>query len=303
MTTLDSIHRGPGLMTSAGKYRDFLRTLPKGVPAVARAIAGVQVHEHLAPLLYKLSVPDERKRESHIRRLDHMLAAMHARDPRPLAVARAPEQRAVGVCRHFTVLFIAALREQGIPARARVGFGSWFNPPQYEDHWLCEYWNEKQQRWVLADAQLDDTQRKAMNLDFDTLDVPRDKFVCAHAAWTRCRDGEIDPKRFGFSPAGLTGLWFIASNLIRDAAALNGAEMLPWDVWGGMPKANAELSADELAFFDRIAQLTAAPDKHADELQKLYATDARIRPASTVWNDLKQTNENIAEPPAGVRLE
>lgn len=302
MTTLDTIHRAPGPMTSAGKYRDFLRTFPRGVPAVARAIPGVQIHEHLAPLLYNLKVPDERNRESHMRRLDHMLAAMHARDPRPLDVARAPEQRAVGVCRHFTVLFIAALREQGIAARARVGFGAWFNPPQYEDHWVCEYWNEAQQRWLLADAQLDDTHRKAMNIDFDTLDVPRDKFVCAHAAWSRCREGEIDPKRFGFSPAGLTGLWFIASDLIRDAAALNGAEMLPWDVWGGMPKPNAELTPDELTFFDHLAQLTAAPDVHARELRKLYETDTRIQPGATVWNDRTQASENIDEPPPGVML-
>ncbi|HET8938887.1 MAG TPA: transglutaminase domain-containing protein [Polyangiales bacterium] len=303
MTTLDPIYREPGSMTSAGKYRDFLRTLPRGVPAIARAIQGVQIHEYLAPLLYGLQVPEERKHESQIRRLDHMLASMHARDPRPLAVARAPEERAVGVCRHFTVLFIAALRDQGIPARARVGFGSWFNPPQFEDHWLCEYWNEKLQRWILADAQLDETQRKAMSIDFDPLDVPRNKFVIAHAAWQRARNGEIDAKRYGFSPAGLTGLWFIAGGLIRDAAALNGAEMLPWDVWGGMPKMNAELTADELTFFDHLAQLTAAPDEHAKELRTLYETDTRLRPDVSVWNDIKQASEKIDEPPPGVRLE
>jgi hypothetical protein len=303
MFTPELIYREPGRMTSPGDHRDFLRTFPLGVTALARAIQGVQIHEHLAPMLYKLRLSDERKRESHIRRLDHMLAAMHARDPRPLAQARAPEERAVGVCRHFTVLLVAALREQGIPARARVGFGSWFNPPQYEDHWQCEYWNEQDQRWVLADAQLDETQRTAMKIDFDPLDVPRDKFVIAHDAWTRCRSGEIDAKRFGFSPAGLTGLWFIASNLLRDAAALNGEELLPWDVWGGMPKVNADLSVAELTFFDRLAQLTAAPDEHAKELHALYETDARLRPGSSVWNDQKQAHENVDDPPAGVKLQ
>jgi Transglutaminase-like superfamily len=302
MTTLDSIYRQPGPMTSAGKYRDFLCSFPRGVPAVARAIQGVQIHEYLAQL-YGVKVPEARKRESHIRRLDHMLAAIHARDPRPLSEKRAPEERAVGFCRHFTVLFVAALREQGIPARARTGFGSWFNPPQYEDHWLCEYWNESEKRWVLADAQLDEAQQKAMKIDFDTLDVPRDKFVVSHDAWTRTRKGEIDDKRFGFSPVGLTGLWFIAGGLIRDAAALNGVEMLPWDVWGGMSKPNAELSPDELAFFDHLAQLTAAPDEHAKELRALYESDARLRPGPTVWNDVTQASEKTDEAPAGVKLE
>ena len=30
----------------------------------------------------------------------------------------------------------------------------------------------------------------------------------------------------------MRGLWFIAGNLIRDAAALNNMETLPWDVGG-----------------------------------------------------------------------
>jgi hypothetical protein len=303
MATPESIYQQPGPMTSAGKYRDFLRTFPREVSAIARAIQGVQIHEYLAPLLYDWKVPDARKPESHLRRLDHMLGAMHARDPRPLDVRRAPEERAVGVCRHFSVLFIAALREQGIAARARAGFASWFNPPQYEDHWVCEYWNESDARWVLADAQLDEVQRKAMKIDFDTLDVPRDKFVVAHDAWTRSRKGEIDDKRFGFSPAGLTGFWFIAGSLIRDAAALNGVEMLPWDVWGSMSQPMAELTPDELAYFDRLALLTAAPDEHAKELRALYESDPRLRPGPTVWNGLTRANERVDEPPAGVKLE
>lgn len=288
-------------MTSAGKHLDFLRTLPHGVPALARAIQGVQMHEHLASPLYGLRLSEARKRESHIRRVDHMLAALRARDPRPLTEPRAPQERLVGVCRHFTVLFVAALREQGIPARARVGFGSWFNPPQYEDHWQCEFWSDADKRWVLADAQLDATQCKAMKVDFDTLDVPRDKFVIAHDAWTRVRRGE-DPQRFGFSPAGLTGLWFIAGNLIRDAAALNGTEMLPWDVWGGMVKPDVTLTPPELAFFDELARLTAAPDEHASALHALYESDARLRPGERVWNDVAQENERVDHAPSGVKL-
>ena len=29
----------------------------------------------------------------------------------------------------------------------------------------------------------------------------------------------------------LRGLWFVAGNVMRDFAALNNMEMLPWDVW------------------------------------------------------------------------
>jgi hypothetical protein len=299
MTTLD-FYLKPGPMTSAGDHIDVLRTFPRDLAGLTRAIQTNQIHEYMLSG-YGVTVPEERKRESHLRRLDHMLACMKARDPRPLSTPREPAQRSIGVCRHFTVLLVAALREQGIPARARVGFGTYFNPGKYEDHWVGEYWNEKQKRWILVDAQLDELQREHMKTDFDPLDVPRNRFIVAHDAWQRCRAGEWDAGNFGFSMIPLQGLWFIAGDLVRDAAALNGAEGLPWDVWGGMAKINEALSPEQLAFFDRLAKLTAAPDEHAKELRALY-DDERVRIGKSVWNDRTQANESVDEPPAGVPL-
>jgi hypothetical protein len=68
------------------------------------------------------------------------------------------------------------------------------------------------------------------------------------------------------------GLWFIAGNLVRDVAALNNREMLPWDVWGAMRRQDSEL---DLAFFDR--------DAHVDELSALYC-DERVSVPGTVFN-------------------
>nr|WP_246722323.1 transglutaminase-like domain-containing protein [Rhizobium laguerreae] len=49
-------------------------------------------------------------------------------DPAPLDIPRPPERRSIGVCRHFTVLACAALKAQGVPARARCGFGMYSRP-------------------------------------------------------------------------------------------------------------------------------------------------------------------------------
>jgi hypothetical protein len=250
-----------------------------------------------------VTVPEERKRESHLRRLDHILGNMHVRDPRPLDVARAPAEREIGVCRHFSLLFVGALRARGTPVRARVGFGSYLNPGRLEDHWVGEYWNASERRWILVDAQLDALQRKHMKVDFDPLDVPHDRFIIAHDAWTRCRSGALDPNQVGFSFVQMQGLWFVLGSLIRDTAALNGMELLPWDVWGGMSKPNATLTPDEIAFGDRLAKLTATPDEHAKELRALYESDQRLRPGPTVWNDRTQQNEPIDAAPAGVPIE
>ena len=76
------------------------------------------------------------------------------------------------------------------------------------------------------------------------------------------------------------GLWFIAGNVIRDIAALNNHEMLPWDVWGAMAQKDAAL---DLPFFDRLAGLSHAPDSHEGELRAAYA-DERIAVPRTVFN-------------------
>ena len=89
------------------------------------------------------------------------------------------------------------------------------------------------------------------------------------------------------------GLWFIASNVIRDVAALNNREMLPWDVWGGMTLVDAEI---DLAFIDRLAGFTREPDKHLDELRAVYG-DPRIAVPPTVFNAVLNRPEAVSPAP------
>ena len=76
-------------------------------------------------------------------------------------------------------------RRRGVAARARGGFGTYFEPGKHIDHWVCEYWDASHERWVLVDAQLDDVQQAVLKLDFDPLDVPRERFWVAGQAWQR----------------------------------------------------------------------------------------------------------------------
>jgi hypothetical protein len=220
-----------------------------------------------------------------------MLDRIFADAPQPLPVARAVDKRLVGVCRHFTVLLVAMLRAQGVSARARCGFGSYFAPGCFYDHWVCEYWHGAEARWIRVDAQLDEVQRKVLKIDFDVFDVPHDRFVIAGDAWAQCRTGKTDPTKFGIFD--LRGLWFIAGNLVRDVAALNNMEMLPWDVWGAMPGPNEAIHNDQLAFFDRLAALTRTPDTAFSDLRKLYEGDDRLHVPATVFNALLNRPEKI----------
>jgi hypothetical protein len=158
---------------------------------------------------------------------------------------------------------------------------------------VCEYWNATAGRWTLADAQIDDVQRKVFGTELDVLDVPRDEFLVAGDAWLRCRAGLDDPGRFGLSLAGEAGYWWIAANLLRDVAALNNREMLPWDVWGEMLRPGEEPDDAQTAFFDELAALTADPDARFAELAARYRSDPRLTVPATVFNAVLHRDDEV----------
>jgi hypothetical protein len=281
-----------GRMTSPGRHAALFDGLPSGVGALAEVAQGLIVHEFLTQR-YGFELSGERRATVHVRPVEQMLDRIVAEDGRSLTAAREPAARFVGDCRHYTVLTVAMLRAQGTPARARCGFGGYFGSGMFEDHWVCEYWDDAAGRWVLADAQLDDIQRPLFGIDFDTADVPRDQFLVAGQAWARCRAGEADPENFGLSAIKEGGDWWIAANLVRDVAALNNMEMLPWDVWGAMPKPGEPIDDESLALFDRLAALTADPDFPRARLAEIYESDDRLRVPGTVFNAVRDRAEDI----------
>lgn len=282
----------PGTMTSAGRYAPLLDGLPRDVAGLAAVAQGLLVHEHIAPA-YGLTLSDEDRDSVHVRRVEELLGIITARDDRPLTIPRSVRDRIPGNCRHFTVLMVAMLRVQGVPARARCGFGGYFVDGFFEDHWVCEYWHVGQRRWALVDAQIDERQRGMFPIDFDLTDVPRDRFLIAGEAWTRCRSRAADPRTFGLTVLDEAGYWWIAGNLMRDAAALDNIELLPWDTWGAMPEPHERIADDRNALFDRLAALTQAPDDSFPELRRLTHDDDRLRVPPAVRNQLRRRDEPI----------
>ena len=281
-----------GPMTSPGRHVALLSDLPRDVAGLSAVLHGLLIHEHLAGL-YGVTLRDEDRASVHVRLVEDLLELIICRDASPLTVPREPAARLAGNCRHFTVLLVAMLRAQGTPARARCGFGGYFGTGTFEDHWVCEYWDASAARWKLADAQIDARQREIFPVSFDVTDVPRDQFLIAGDGWSRCREGTADPADFGLSTLKESGLWWIAGNLMRDAAALGNVELLPWDCWGAMPPPNAEIGEPELVLFDQLAGYTRMPDPALHLLQALMAGDDRLTVPPKVLNALRQREEAI----------
>ena len=278
----------PGGLRAPGRRADLLGDLPRGPEALAAIVQGILMHEHIAST-YGVHLDAGQHAEAHVRSVEGMLDGIVAEDARPLTAARAPDRRQVGVCRHFSLVHVAMLRAQGIPARARCGFAAYFQQGKFYDHWVTEYWNEGEKRWVLVDAQMDAHQRKFFNVGIEPLDVPRDKFLVAGDAWKLCRDGKEEARNFCI--LDLAGWWFIASNVIRDIAALNHHEMLPWDTWGGMVLEDDEV---DRPFIDRLAALSSRPDDDPGALRAAYQ-DARVTVPTTVFNHVRGRDEPVTQ--------
>lgn len=274
-----SYYARPGVMTGAAQYTSLLQALPGDVSELVRIVQGVMVHVFWADR-YGLSLDDERKSEVQIRPVAPKLERIFALDNSPLQMQRPPEHRLVGNCRDHSLLLAAFLQAKGIPARARCGFGTYFIPGHYEDHWMVEYWlpdagSPAGGRWVQVDPQLDALQREVLSISFDPLDMPTGAFITGGAAWLLCRSGEANPDDFGIFD--MKGWDFIKNDLLLDLRALNKEELLPWDVCGLACVGYADLTREQLDLLDRVARLTLAGSEAFEELRAVYEANEPLR--------------------------
>lgn len=268
-----------GPMTDPGEYLPLLAELPKDLPGLVRTVQGLMLHVFWADR-YGQPLTEARQSEVMLRPVQAMLARLLEIDPRPLSEARPLEHRLVGNCRHFSLLLAAALKAHGVPARARCGFGTYFMPDHFEDHWMTEYWHTGESRWVRVDAQLDAFQQKELGIDFDPLDMPAGRFVVGGAAWRMCRQHAADPDNFGIFD--MRGWDFIKNDLLLDVRALNNIELLPWDICGLAAVPYQELSDAQLSLLDRAAALSeqAGVETFA-ELRAFYAAEEGLQVPNT----------------------
>jgi hypothetical protein len=291
MDAVLSYYASPGKLTDA-KHPDHVARLPHDIGKLVRIVQGLAIHEHGAGF-YGEKIPEDRKSESHLRAADQMLDRLLQIDDAPLAAKRPLEKRLVGVCDHFARLLVAFLRSQGTPARCRFGFGAYFNPPNFEEHIVVEYWDPAKNRWKLADPQFDDVWREKLKIGHDILDVPRTRFLTAADAWRACREKKADPAKFGIFVGEQRGYWYIAGELIRDLASLNKVEVLPWDVWGAMPKPKARLTKEQFAYFDELAALVESLDGSFGKVRARFNGDDQLRVPGKVFNALLQRMEHV----------
>ncbi len=202
-----------------------------------------------------------------------MLAELYRRDNRGFVLDRTVEDKLVLTCRFVAILIASILKSKGIPARARSGNAPCFEPNQSDDHWITQYWNDEQGRWITIDVD------GSLNLaeDLDPYDMPDGTFDFPGKAWLDVRSGKVDPNYF-YNAGGERGLVVVAWSLFYDFHSLTNQE----DIFLHIPKIVrlhefTRLTEEQLREIDNLAELMTDPDANFEKLKEIYETKREFR--------------------------
>jgi len=262
------------VITDPSTYFHLFKNLPHDLPNLAKTVQGLVISLPWEDA-YGLDTPRERHNEIYLRTVPEMLRRILELDSSPLTLERPPQKRKVSLCRDFAVLLVSMLRHQSVPARVRVGFAGYYRAetPRYWDHRIAEYWNERLNRWVLVDTMTEEPILKRLKFKIDPLNIDSSsQFLLAGEVWQRCRAGKADPKEFGDSPDDL-GMPPIRYALLQDFDYLNKNELVGFDAWHSLiNKPENEVTEEEKALLDEVAEMTNHVDSNFNGLRELYQT-------------------------------
>ncbi|MEU9915103.1 transglutaminase-like domain-containing protein [Streptomyces sp. NPDC051001] len=274
-----STYSDPGAL--AGVYTG----LPHEPAELARISRDLLIHRVEGDLFGHTHPTDRLHNDAESRYIDDTLSILVGRNAAPLSVRRDLADRFVGTCRDFTLLHCSFLRHAGIPARVRIGFADYWGSSFHGDHVVTEYW-DAERGWLLADAQLADPFVSGhWKVDFDPMDVPRDRFLVAGEAWRAIREQGADERTFGLHGPQEGPFWgerYVAGSIRLDLAALNKVETLLWDVWGedeGEP--GTPLPEPSREFYDGVAPVISG-EVSFETARNLFAENDTLRTPQTV---------------------
>ena len=249
-------YKSQSRFTDPGKFVHLFEDLPTSINNLVKVVQGIVIDKDLIEL-YGESISDEQKNDTESRYVETILKIVINRNSSPVFVERPPKERFVGSCRDYAVVLCSMLRHINIPARLRCGFDDYFNIKEdfFDDHWVCEYWSNEKNRWLLVDANVDEVVKQKYNIATNILDLPRDRFIVGGKAWQMCRAGKANPSKFGVSSIDIKGIWFVRGSVVRDLASLNKFESLPWEYWGISDKDPEDIPEEDLKLLDKVAQL------------------------------------------------
>lgn len=272
--------------TDPGIYKDLFKNIPAKIEEIGFLVRKQVIHRNTlkngntgsnTDMRYgdMTKVPWYRQCEDDIfPTAVAMLAELYRRDKRGLVSDRATENKLVVTCRFISILIASILKSKGIPCRVRSGFSPYFNlfRTKSTDHWINQYWNEKDNRWVTIDVDGSLEDYVKLNL----YDLPDNTFDFSAAAWLGTRGGKFDGRQFK-NADGHEGLRVVAWELFYDFHCLMNEEVIYLHRPQYILERFDKLTEEELKEIDDLAMLMQKPDENFDKLTEIWNTNKKFR--------------------------
>ncbi len=277
-----------GMYTNPGLYQGYLKNeLPNDIKHIGLLVRKNLIHRTTlvagntgtnADLRFgdMTKVPWWRQPEDDIlQTAPAMLAELFRRDKKGLTLKRKAEDKLVLTCRYTAILIASILKSKGIPCRVRSGHADYFGTGKLSyDHWINQYWNTKEKRWITIDV---DGSLSMAKKTVDPYDVKEGEFDFPAQAWLDIRSKKVNPRRF-YNAGHVFGTVTVLWSLFYDFHSLMNSEI--YYMHGprfSTRKVFKKLPESELQKIDSLAKLMLDPDTHFDELQKIYSTNKDFR--------------------------
>lgn len=285
-------YRKTSLYTDLGFYKEFAKNLPEEIEKLCL----LQRHQIIHPtnLLDETrkdlnsfygdmtQIPETRQifEDDIFPTAQSVLAELLRKNPN-YEIKRDIQNKIHVTCRAQAILLASILKAKGIPARARSGFAEYTsNEGVYWDHWITEYFDEKEKRWILVDA---DCCCNAIN--FNPFALPREKFLFGANAWLGMRQSRYQEKEIAYASNPVTtGLKAAMRGLFYDFHCLMNDEIIFLHMPSYVPKKKFELSEEEYQELDNLAELMQNPNENFERLQEIWEKNLKFRIMSGALN-------------------
>ena len=192
------------MFTYPGLYADYFKSLPEDVREIGRLIRSNFVHRGTLKYGNRFTNKDlkfgdmtqmpwyRQPEDDNLPTTVAMIAELFRRDSRGLVLDRQVSDKLVLTCRYVAIMLAAILKTKGIPSRVRSGFaGYWPWSKKSGDHWITEYWSEKESRWVAVDAD-----GSLHEVGFDLMICLRENLIMQQMHGSKCEKVEYQKSIF-----------------------------------------------------------------------------------------------------------
>ncbi len=274
--------------TDLGYYKEFAQKLPNDI----EELCILQRMQIIHPVVFKDKNIRNRKNcfwgdmsKVSISRLEFeddifptaqsMLAELLRKD-RNYHKNREAKDKIHVTCRGQAILLASILKAKGMSARVRSGFAEYINQNGiYYDHWITEYFDEKEEKWKLVDADMHCPEEE---ITFDLNDMPYKEFLFGANAWLGVRNKTYQEETILYASDPVTlGLKAAIRGLFYDFHALMNDEIIFLHMPRYISEKNFNLNETELKELDQLAELMLEPNKNFNKLLEIWNTNTKFR--------------------------